>query len=88
MIATYYFVAGEQVITRSGSSPLEAWLSLENYSRRFPVAAEFRNMAIECYNVDGELVASRDWDHWHAALMHDTYGDGWREIVSHAESLG
>lgn len=75
MRRTWYFVAGEQVITRASVSMLDAWLSIEQFAKRNPIAAEFRTLVIICFDDRGKEVCRKRWEQWHAALVQDTYGD-------------
>lgn len=84
---TWYFVAGEQVITVSSRTVLDAWLKIEIRARRYPIASEFQNLLIEAYSVDGVVVAKRSWQQWHDAVLQDTYGDNFREILDAAVEL-
>ncbi len=71
----WYFVAGEQVITRFSISALDAWLSVELWAKNNPIADEFRTCVIRCHDDRGVEVGRKRWEQWHAALVQDTYGD-------------
>jgi hypothetical protein len=80
----FHFIAGEQHAQAAASNVLDAWLQIE---RKPILAAEFRRLPVEAYDEAGNKLAVRPFDGWHDALMRDTYGDNWREVVRHAEEL-
>ena len=87
MTATFYFVAGEQVVTLESLTVLDAWLKFTNRARRLPVADEFRRLPIEAYDTTGAKLATRTWQGWQDELAKDTYGSNWREYADHAAEL-
>jgi hypothetical protein len=82
---TFYFVAGEQVITVQSRTVIDAWMKIEN--RNQPIAAEFRRLPIEAWTADGKLIATHDWAGWHRAVLLDTYGENFQEILDNARQL-
>jgi len=78
---TFYFVAGEQVMTRRSYRLLDAWLSIENCKH---LASEFRELPITAYDRNGQKICTRRWAAWHDALMRDTYGSDWHRHVDNA----
>jgi hypothetical protein len=84
---TFYFVAGEQVITVRSITVLDAWMKVENKSRREPIASEFRNLPIDAFDEEGVKLFTRTWDGWNNEVLRDTYGEGYRAILDNAAAL-
>jgi hypothetical protein len=84
---TFYFVAGEQVMTFASISVLDAWMKLERHAEKQPVACEYRELLIDACDETGNVLESHNWNGWHEALLRDTYGENWREHMDHAGSL-
>lgn len=83
----FYFVAGEQVITRQSITVLDAWNSLEIYAKTNPIPDEFRRLPITATDAEGQTIATRTWANWHQELLRDTYGDDFQAIANRANSL-
>ena len=84
----FWFVVGEIVCGQMAHNVLDAWFKVEAGNGKY--GCEFtkdENRSIEAYTVDGDLIARRTWNEWHAALMADTYGDDWKESIKRAEAL-
>jgi hypothetical protein len=87
-MSVFYFVAGEQLIRSESISILDAWMLLEQRAKHcYPVAREFRELPIAGTDCDGNVLATRSWQGWHDAVLEDTYGSNWREVLDHASSL-
>jgi hypothetical protein len=87
MRQNFYFVAGEQVMTKAAANVLDAFLAIHNKARKTPIANEFRTLAIEAYDEAGVLLGKRTWQQWHEAVLRDIYGEGWQEKLEHAQAL-
>lgn len=83
-MTTFYFVAGEQVVTIASCSPLDAFLALQIRSERQPIAAEFFRLPVECFDADGNLLAKRKWQQWRQAVLLDTYGENFQDVLDNA----
>ena len=83
---TWYFVAGEQVVTVRSYTVHDAWMKVAGRTR-YPLASEFRTLPIEAYDADGIVIAKRSWQEWDEAVLRDTYGKNFRSILDHAADL-
>lgn len=86
-MTTFYFAAGEQVMTIRSSTVLDAWLALTVKAAKMPIASEFRRLPIEAMDAEGNRIEKRTWEQWQEALLRDTYGPGYQAVLKHAESL-
>lgn len=78
----------DYVIPYEASNPLNAWNGIEIRKRHaiYPDAF-FTSGQVSCYLLDGTLVATMTANAWHNAVLRDTYGDDWEQIMSRAEVL-
>jgi hypothetical protein len=83
----FHFVTGDQHMQRASFCCLDAFLAIEVYARTRPIACEFREKPIECYDEAGNLIGKKTWEKWHAELMQDTYGHNWQEHIDTATDL-
>lgn len=83
-IRKFYFVAGEQVITRFSHNELDAWLGLRIASRNTPVANEFNTLPITAHDEDGNELATHTWDGWNKEVLKDTYGEKFEDVLESA----
>lgn len=83
----FWFTCGEFAQSATASTLLDAWWVIERREEMGQLPAEFRTPGakIVATNNEGETLATRTYDGWHAALLRDTYGDNWREILDSAE---
>jgi hypothetical protein len=84
-IRKFYFVAGEQLITRRSHNELDAWLGVRIASRSTPVAKEFATLPITAHDEDGNEIATHTWDGWNREVLKDTYGEKFEEVLEAAE---
>lgn len=65
----FWFVAGDQAIHKSAMNMLDAWFQIEILARTKPIASEYRELPIQCFDCFGTLLACGFWDFWHATAI-------------------
>jgi hypothetical protein len=78
----FRFVAEHEVITAHASNVLDAWLVVERLNERGILPDVFKTRLIAAYTASGKLVDTKTFDQWHNALMTDTYGPEWRDVIA------